>query len=126
MVAVSDFSGLAISACALASAPAIVPMDSLRRCITGLHFMEIETDGAGFRSFGADAILELERVRRVKLATIERASAFGGLVVFKVADAELRWRIAMERWRRSGKGLMPPPPQPTDPLATMPSQEPER
>jgi len=74
----------------------------------------------------AAAMLELERVRRVKLAMIERASAFGGLVVFKTANAEDRWRIAMERWRHSGKGLMPSPPQPIDLLATMPSQEPER
>jgi hypothetical protein len=77
----------------------------------------------------AAAMLELERVRRVKLAMIERASAFGSLVVpnrFRTANAEVRWLIEMERWRQSGKGLMPSPPQPTDPLATMPSQEPER
>jgi hypothetical protein len=77
----------------------------------------------------AAAMLELERVRRVKLAMIERASAFGGLVVpkrFRTANAEVRWLIAMERWRHRGKGLMPSPPQVTDPVATMPSQEPER
>jgi hypothetical protein len=77
----------------------------------------------------AAAMLELERVRRVKLAMIERASAFGGLVVpkrFRTANAEVPWLIAMERWRHGGKGPMPSPPQPTDLLATMPSQEPER
>jgi hypothetical protein len=59
----------------------------------------------------AAAMLELERVRRVKLAMIERASAFGGLVVpnrFPTANAEVRWLIAMERWRHRGKGRTHP------------------
>jgi hypothetical protein len=77
----------------------------------------------------AAAMLDLERVRRVKLALIERASAFGALIFpkrFRTASAEVRWLVAMERWKRRGKGLMPSSPQPTDPLATMPSQEPDR
>src|ERR1700683_4570757 len=54
MVAVSDFSGLAISTWALASAPAIKPMVSLERGITGLLWLqEVETDGAGLRAPGA-------------------------------------------------------------------------
>src|ERR1039457_998197 len=45
MVAVSDFSGLVSSACALASAAAIAPMVSLDRCIARLHgAQEIKTD----------------------------------------------------------------------------------
>jgi hypothetical protein len=56
MVAVSDFSGLASSVCALASAPAIKPMVSLHRCMGDLPIMEIKADGAGFRALGADAV----------------------------------------------------------------------
>src|ERR1700716_3463473 len=56
MVAVSDFSGLVSSAWALARAPAMAPIDSLERCITSLHFKEVEADGAGFRALGAQAM----------------------------------------------------------------------
>src|SRR5258705_11814059 len=56
MVAVSDFSGLASSICALASAPAIKPMVSLERCMGGLPIMKFKADGAGFRAFGADTV----------------------------------------------------------------------
>jgi hypothetical protein len=65
----------------------------------------------------AAAMLELERVRRVKLAMIERASAFGGLVIpkrFLTANAEVRWLIAVERWRQ-GEG-----PHPISPAAERP------
>src|ERR1039458_9350747 len=58
IVAVSDFSGLVISACALASAAAIAPIDSLERCMTALHFQQIEADGAGFGSLGTDAVAD--------------------------------------------------------------------
>src|ERR1700687_2609446 len=56
MVATSDLSGLLSSDCALARAPAIAPIDSLERCIAGLHFQEIEADGAGLRALGPDAM----------------------------------------------------------------------
>src|SRR5215217_1499165 len=56
MVAVSDFSGLASSICALASAPAIAPMVSLQRCMTNLHLHEVKTDRTRFRALGADAM----------------------------------------------------------------------
>ena len=50
MVAVRDFSGLAISACAFASAAASAPMLLLERCMAGLQIESLETDRAGFRS----------------------------------------------------------------------------
>src|SRR5215212_9987643 len=56
MVAVSNFSGLASSIWALANAPAIAPMVSLERCMIGLRLLNIETDRAGFRAFGAYAV----------------------------------------------------------------------
>ena len=43
MVAVGDFSGLVSSACALASAAAIAPIDLLERCTVLLRRKEIET-----------------------------------------------------------------------------------
>jgi hypothetical protein len=53
-MATSDFSGLASSVWALARALAMAPIDSLDRCIADLHFEEIEADGAGFRTLGAE------------------------------------------------------------------------
>src|SRR5215831_6470026 len=58
MVATSDFSGLVSSACALASAAAIVPMDSLQRCMAALHAQDIKAHRTGFGSFGSDAMAD--------------------------------------------------------------------
>src|SRR5450759_4659464 len=59
MVAVSDFSGLVSSACALASAAAKAPMVSLEWCMAVLHgAQQIKTDRPGFGPLGADAMAE--------------------------------------------------------------------
>src|SRR3954449_12670125 len=46
-VPTSDFAGLVRSSCALARAAAMVPIDSLERCMTALHDHEVETDRSG-------------------------------------------------------------------------------
>src|SRR5260221_13068001 len=56
MVAVSDFSGFSSSIWAFANAPAIAPMVSLERCMTGLRLVEIKTDGTGFGALGPNAM----------------------------------------------------------------------
>src|SRR3954454_7430176 len=56
MIAVSDFSGFCSSIWALARAPAIAPMVSLERGMTGLRLLEIKANRAGFRAFGPDAM----------------------------------------------------------------------
>src|SRR5262249_45243409 len=56
MVATSDFSGLVSSACALASAAAMVPMDSLQRCMAALHAQDIKAHRTGFGSFGSNTV----------------------------------------------------------------------
>src|SRR5215467_8701724 len=58
MVATSDFSGLVSSACALASAAAMVPIDSLQRCMAALHAQDIKAHRTGFGSFGPDAMAD--------------------------------------------------------------------
>src|SRR5664279_5814461 len=58
MVAVSDFSGLMSSICALASAVAMAPMVSLERCMTGLHVKQVKADGTGFGTLGAQAMAD--------------------------------------------------------------------
>src|ERR1039458_9623979 len=58
IVAVSDFSGLVISACALASAAARAPIDSLERCMAALHLEQIEADGAGFGALGSNPVAD--------------------------------------------------------------------
>ena len=45
IVATSDFSGLASSACALASAAAMVPIDSLELCTINLQAEHIKAHG---------------------------------------------------------------------------------
>src|ERR1700723_1621436 len=56
MVAVSDFSGLASSDCALASAAAIAPIVSLDRCMARLPIEKVEADRARLRAFDANAV----------------------------------------------------------------------
>src|ERR1700688_5100687 len=56
MVAVRDFSGLAISACALASAAAMVPIDSLHRCMGCLLAQDIEAHSSRLRPLGPNAM----------------------------------------------------------------------
>src|SRR6266702_1571545 len=58
MVATSDFSGLVSSACALASAAAMVPIVSLERCMAALHAQDIKAYRTGFGSFGSDAMAD--------------------------------------------------------------------
>ena len=69
------------------------------------------------------AELELARVRRVKVALIERASAFGELdppQAFSSVTQIIRLLNAIDR------GRVPSFPEPVDSSATMPSQEPDR
>jgi hypothetical protein len=67
----------------------------------------------------AHAELDLARVRRAKVALIERASAFGELDPPRLTVTQvIRLLNAFERGR--------PIPQPIDALATMPSQESDR
>src|SRR5260370_10645843 len=83
MVAVSNFSGLVSSACALARAPAMVPIDSLDRCMGCLHAQDIEAHGSGFRPLGpnpmADRLLGVFRHQALELGL--------GALVFKKGRA---------------------------------------
>src|ERR1700693_5870838 len=56
MVAVSDFSGLTSSACALAKAAARLGMDGLELCTAALHTEEVEADRAPFLALGPDTM----------------------------------------------------------------------
>jgi hypothetical protein len=68
----------------------------------------------------AQAELELARVRRAKVALIERASAFGELDPPRLSVTQMiRLLNAFDR----GRSIVP---KPIDSLATMPSQEPYR
>src|SRR5260370_18033733 len=74
MVAVSNFSGLVSSACALARAPAMVPIDSLDRCMGCLHAQDIEAHGSGFRPLGPnpmpDGLLGVFRHQALELGLV--------------------------------------------------------
>src|SRR5271157_1522637 len=56
MVAIRAFSGLVSSACALARAAAIAPMDSLDRCMAVLLGEKIETNRARLRALRPNAM----------------------------------------------------------------------
>ena len=70
----------------------------------------------------AQSELDLARVRRAKVALIERASAFGELDpprVLSSVNRIIRFLNALDR----GRFILP---KPSDPSATMPSQEPDQ
>lgn len=71
----------------------------------------------------AQAAIDLARIRRVRVAFIERASAFGALdspPLFENAREISQFLSSIDR------GEMPTLPKRVDPAATMPCQEPER
>jgi hypothetical protein len=70
----------------------------------------------------AQAELELVRVRRAKLALIERACAFGELDPTRSLSSATRIIQLLNAFYPGRVGL----PKPSDASATMPSQEPER
>src|SRR5450755_3149401 len=57
-VAVRDFSGLVRRTWALANAAAREAIDSLDRCMTGLHIHHLEADRAGLGALGPNAMAE--------------------------------------------------------------------
>src|SRR6266480_4584452 len=74
----------------------------------------------------AEAKLELDRVRRVTVALIERVAALGRLEApkrFYSMQDELKW--VLQQYVGITKGKIPPR-MAVDPLPPMPSQEPER
>jgi len=77
----------------------------------------------------AEAVLELARVRRIKVALIERVNAFGGLVPpkhFYSNMQQVRWCQAMDRWLTGLRRSAPAQPMVADPLLSMPLEEPHR
>jgi hypothetical protein len=74
----------------------------------------------------AEAVLELARVRRVKVALIERVTAFGRFDVpkrFASSKDEVAWIMLRDYGATLCKGR---PKFAVDPLPAMPSQEPQR
>src|SRR5580704_12159491 len=58
MVAVSNFSGLTSSICALAKAAAKLLMDGLDRCMVGLRGEKIKADRSRLRALGTQAMAD--------------------------------------------------------------------
>jgi len=106
----------------LASSAAIAKrLDEFARKIAGDSKNEIVLEHA---RCAAQAELDLARVRRVTVALIQRVFALGALDaprVFGSSAEEIRYLKSIL------SGRAPPIlPEPIDPLATMPTQEPER
>lgn len=78
----------------------------------------------------AEAEIDLRRVRRAKLALIDRASEFGSLEIPRFFSTDLRavrWLISMDNWfERGGRGRRPNRPIPEDYLGSMPSNKQDR
>ena len=71
----------------------------------------------------AHAELDLARIRQVKVALIERVSALGSLATPQVFGSAAQRSRDLKSIR---SGREPALPQRIDPLATMPTEEPER
>src|SRR5260370_20308181 len=96
-------------------------LDNLARKIAGGSKNEIILEHA---RAAAQAEFDLARVRQVKLALIERVSALGALEAPQVFGSVAQ---GMRYLKLVLSGRSPPAlPQPIDPLATMPTEEPER
>ena len=74
----------------------------------------------------AQAELDLARVRRAKVALIERASAFGELDPPRLTSQQFRFVMAQIRAFNAGVQGTITFPEPIDSSATMPSQQPDR
>jgi hypothetical protein len=100
-------------------------LDALARKIAGNSKSEIILEHA---RAAAQAELDLARVRQVKIALIKNVSALGALGapqdIFSVIKASLYLELASEGI--TPRGRPPKIPEPIDPLATMPTQEPGR
>jgi hypothetical protein len=110
----------------LSSAARAKQVEKLARKIAGRRPDPITLEQA---RIAAEAELELGRVRRVRLALIERTSALGSLETpthFPSAKQEVRWLTAMDIWMTKNEGKRPRWPKLKDPSATMPSLEPQR
>jgi hypothetical protein len=100
-------------------------LDKLARKIAGNSKSEIILQHA---RAAAQAELDLARVRQVKLGLIESVSALGALDAPQdmgyVIKAFLYLELALDG--KAPRGRPPAIPEPVDPLATMPTEEPER
>ncbi len=111
--------GLSLS---LTSSAAIAKrLDALARKIVGNSKNEVILEHA---RDAAQAELELERVRQVRVALIERVSALGSLNAPPIFGSSAQ-QIRDLRSVLSGRSP-PAMPQRIDPSATMPTEEPER
>jgi hypothetical protein len=100
-------------------------LDKLARKIAGGSKNEIVLEHA---RAAAQAELDLARVRQIKIALIKSVSALGALGapydMLPVIKAYLYLELASEG--KTPRGRPPKIPEPVDPLATMPTQEPGR
>jgi hypothetical protein len=98
-------------------------LDALARQIAGEDGIVLE-----YARAAAQAELDLARVRRVRVAVINSVHALGALGstydMGSVIKAYLYVELASEG--KTPRGRPPTIPEPIDPLATMPTQEPER
>jgi hypothetical protein len=77
----------------------------------------------------AEADLELQRIRQIKVAMYERINAYGDFdstKLFQSDKEEIRWMKANIQWLAGRGPLKLPWPAAIDPLATMPKEEPHR
>jgi len=108
------------------SSPALAKrLDAIARKIAGGSKNEIVLEHA---RAAAQAELDLARVRQVKIALIESVSALGALDAPQDIGSLIKQLLYLELSLagKAPRGRPPAIPEPVDPLATMPTQEPER
>jgi hypothetical protein len=97
-------------------------VEGLARKIAGDTDNEIILERARAAAY---AELDLARVRRVKIALIERMRAFGDLDLPRLRPPSSVTKL-IEHLNALARGVAPPEILPIDNAATMPSQEPDR
>ena len=100
-------------------------LDAIARKIAGGSKNEIVLENA---RAAAQAEFDLARVRQVKIALIESVSALGALDAPQDIGSLIKQLLYLELSLagKTPRGRPPAIPEPVDPLATMPTQEPER
>ena len=106
-----------LSSSLTSSAATAKQVDKLSRKIAGNTKSEAVLK---FARDAAEAVLELERIRKVKIALIERVLAFGAL---ELAAPLSKMNIRQLKLALAGKARLE---EPIDTLATLPSEEPQR
>lgn len=103
--------------------------DQLERLARRIAGKSQDETTLGLARTAAEAELELERVRKVRISLIERAIELGGINAprdIRSAKKEARWLFAMELYSMGMRRTRPPRPTPINPVQAVPKDPSDR